>query len=758
MFFALGLWGAAAALFSAGEGCDALQLTVFAAGGLAFGVVGFVALAIMRNKKSAVLLTALGLALGASLGSLGAAQMHQVQEEFQGQTIDCAMELTGDASSGSFGYSAPVKVAAAGETFRARLTGLEEPLFCGQQLKGRFVFAAPSEKSQGFYWQNGFALRATAKEFGQMEGPMPLSLFRGLRQRAIEGIEASGASQSAILAALACGYKGAIVEEGIYDNFKWSGTAHLVAVSGAHLSLVAFAIEFIAKRAGVGRRGRTVLLCLFVAAYVLFSGVPISAIRAAFMVVCALLGAMAKRRSASLNALAICIILFIVLDPACALSVSFALSAGSTLGILLFSQKIASWFSFLPERCQDWLVAPVALTLASQLATLPLSCALFSQLSTVALPCNIIASPLFAPSCIAALVSALAVAVSPAFGAVAQLASLVCSPLRWTVDLAASLPYACISVEAGVVQALAVSLALSTLLYCGWRKASGKVAAVATGMAAVAVVFAVVVVPLFAPPQLVMLDVGQGDALLVTSKGRNVLVDTGEEDEMLLAALARHNVRHLDAVVVTHSDRDHYRSLAALRPYVAVDAVYAHEGVLACGCENCEAFLQCAQESGLAVQGISAGSTLAVGEVTLRVAGPISFSAKGGNDDSLCLLGEVPRENGGAWRFLLTGDAESRMVSQAMAAVEVEDLDIIKVGHHGSKDAVSESLLSHLTPSAALISVGEGNSYGHPHDSTLQLLEAASAKVLRTDSSGDVTAAFLPAAIEITLQKSSEDL
>ena len=98
------------------------------------------------------------------------------------------------------------------------------------------------------------------------------------------------------------------------------------------------------------------------------------------------------------------------------------------------------------------------------------------------------------------------------------------------------------------------------------------------------------------------------------------------------------------------------------------------------------------------------------------------------------------------------------MVSQAMAAVEVEDLDIIKVGHHGSKDAVSESLLSHLTPSAALISVGEGNSYGHPHDSTLQLLEAASAKVLRTDSSGDVTAAFLPAAIEITLQKSSEDL
>ena len=147
-----------------------------------------------------------------------------------------------------------------------------------------------------------------------------------------------------------------------------------------------------------------------------------------------------------------------------------------------------------------------------------------------------------------------------------------------------------------------------------------------------------------------------------------------------------------------------------------------------------------------------------MGEVTLRVAGPVSFSAKGGNDDSLCLMGEVPRENGAAWRFLLTGDAESQMVAQAMAAAEVEDLDIVKVGHHGSKDAVSESLLNRLTPSAAFISVGADNSYGHPHDSTLQLLEAASAEVLRTDIFGDVTAAFLPAAIEISLQKPPEDL
>lgn len=749
LLMALGLWAAAAAAFSAGQETAPPLAPPFAAG-TALAVSAVVFAAKFRRMWPWALV---GAGLGLMLGCAGAVQVHGAADWLDGETVACEVELLGDATEGGYGYSAPAAATVEGRTVKVRLTGLEEPVFCGQRLCGRFSFARPSPAAAAFYWQNGFALRALADDFQPSEAPAPKGWLMALRQRAIEGISGSSAPGASLIATLACGWRPGIAAEGAYDQFKWSGTAHLVAVSGAHLALVAFAVEALAKRARLGRKARTALLCLLVAVYVLFAGMPVSALRSAFMVVAALLAALAKRRGASLNALGICVLAFVALEPSCALSVSFALSAGSTLGILLFSQKIASWFWFVPERFSEVLVAPVALTLSSQIATLSLGCALFSQFSTVALPCNVLAAPLFAPAVMGSLACAVAVALAPAAAPLCWLAAAACAPLRWLVGLFSAVPGACVAVDVAVVPALALSLCLAAILYGCWRWVTGRVALAAAAGASLAVGAVLFALPLFTPPQLAMLDVGQGDALLVASRGRNVLVDTGQEDRMLLAALARHNVRHLDAVVVTHSDRDHYGSLPALHPYVAVEAVYAHEGVLACPCENCGLFREAAQQLGCEVRGLKAGDAMQVGDVTLEVVGPLEFASSGGNDDSLCLLGTAPARRADGWRFLLTGDAEAQPLAKALAAFDVGNLDLVKVGHHGSKNALSAPILEATAPEVGLISVGEGNSYGHPHPSTLQLLEEAGAQVLRTDVCGDVTASFSPQRIELRIQQ-----
>lgn len=750
---ALGLWAAAAWAFSEGRGACAERDVLVLAAAL-FATVAAIALLLRgRCRLRPFAWMALGIGLGLMLGTIGAAQMRASADELSDSVRSCSVELLGDASEGSYGYSAPARATVEGRSVKVRLTGLEEPLYCGQRLEGAFSFAVPSEEAASFYWQNGFALRIAAKDFRLQEVPFPRGALMALRQKAVEGLKASGAPGAPLLAALACGYRPGIVADGAYDQFKWSGTAHLVAVSGAHLALVVFVLEALAKCTGLGRKGRTAALCLLVGAYVAFSGMPVSALRSAFMVVSALFGALAKRRGASLNALALCIALFVAVEPACALSVSFALSAGSTLGILLFSGKVASWFSFVPERFSEVLVAPVALTLSSQLATLPLSCALFSQLSLVALPCNVLAAPLFAPAVLCALASACLVAISPALGPVCWAASLTSAPLRWVVALFSSIPGACVSVEVPVVPALAASVVLMALLYWQWKRATGAAALLSALGAGVALLVTLAMAPLLSAPQLVMLDVGQGDALAVTSRGRAVLVDAGEEDEMLLSALARHNIRHLDAVVVTHSDKDHYGSLPALHPYVTVDAVYAYEGIRSCECENCDQFRMAVGQLGCDLRGLSAGDVMQVGEVRLAVAGPERLSDKGGNDDSLCIVGTVAANGRAPWTFLLTGDAEQEPVGRAVRAARLGAIDVVKVGHHGSQGALSPQLLEALSPSVALISVGEDNSYGHPHASTLQLLEQASVPVFRTDLSGDVTASFAPSGIEVRVQR-----
>ena len=237
-----------------------------------------------------------------------------------------------------------------------------------------------------------------------------------------------------------------------------------------------------------------------------------------------------------------------------------------------------------------------------------------------------------------------------------------------------------------------------------------------------------------------MLDVGQGDAILVESRaGGRMLVDGGPDPERLLLELDARIPpwdRRIDLVVLTHPHEDHVAGLVRVLERYRVGRVF-EPGMHGPG-PGWDAWDE-ALRRGPPRATLAAGARLRLDEVTLTVLWPEpgvpvepASTGRGINDTSIVLLGEA---NGR--RFLLTGDAEED-VDPRLLARGLPRIDVLKVAHHGSATATSAALLDATRPGVALVSVGTGNDYGHPAPTTLARLRDVGARLYRTDLHGTV--------------------
>ena len=239
------------------------------------------------------------------------------------------------------------------------------------------------------------------------------------------------------------------------------------------------------------------------------------------------------------------------------------------------------------------------------------------------------------------------------------------------------------------------------------------------------------------PPQegemsLIVLDVGQGDSLLLHSEGQWALVDAGTADsaETILQALDSYGAQSLTLAVATHPHADHIGSMAEV-----LDA-YPPEVFWMPDAENTSAtyenMLDAVERSGAEAILASTGDCFTLGSMEITVLSPAPGADVGDelNNASLVLLCE-----GAGVRFLLTGDAEAPM-EEIMLQNGLPQVDVLKVGHHGSSTSSSAAFIQALQPRYAAISCGVGNSYGHPDTQTLETLDSVGAQVLRTDTQG----------------------
>jgi competence protein ComEC len=698
---------------------------------------------------------------------------------------------------------AVLEVAGAGRT-KVRVfwdDGQDVPAL-GTQLVARVTYR-PLEPTQAFLHQKGVFGSVTLEGRQDRGFPRsPLGLVHGFREHNRRLIAAYEGEGSALLRGVLLGDTTALDAAEADRAFKVTGLSHLIAVSGSHLVVIALLILWILRRLGARRSVEAVLVSLLLVGYVLLTGLQPSAIRACVMTLIASLAGFVGRRGHAPSALAAAAAGMVLLYPPTAFSVGFWLSVYAVFGLTLFSPLVAGYLKCLvgpragregaagpgpqaatgaPRRLERWLARalprrlarvlrhrtgtglwrrtpprlgrmagralgePLALTVTAQAATLPLTAPLFATISVVSPFANLLVTPFVTVLVAGGIVVLCAMPLLGPLGPV--LLAALCAIAELSIGLAsrcAQLPYACLPVSVGLVAANVCALLGAVLLYRLWPQPSARRSRIALGSLALVALLLFSAGFLPVRPQMVMLDVGQGDALLIREGRRNILIDTGPSDAALLRALARQRVGRLDAVVVTHLDTDHCGALDALSGTVPVGQVYFAAGLPEA--QASDEAVQVAQrlcgEEGLGE--LAWGDVLDLGGIGLTVLWPERPAREGGNEESVCLALGFDSDGDGRTevRALLTGDAESPQLDPLLARAADARFDVLKVGHHGSKGAVSAAQLERMGCRLALISVGEDNRYNHPTPETLSLLEQSGAAVYRTDLNGDIVLWF----------------
>ncbi len=410
-------------------------------------------------------------------------------------------------------------------------------------------------------------------------------------------------------------------------------------------------------------------------------------------------------------------------------------SALSVLFLLVFGRYVAYVLSLL--RIPSIVAEPLALTLVAQWATLPLTIPIFGEMSLIAPVANLLVGPLMSALLVVGL-PLVPLALVPGFEVLLTIPDVLAQLSLFAAQTLGRVPYASLGIEAGGALAVVV-YGLSVLLYLMWWQCSRRVL---VGLLAAATLIGgqhVVRWAFFAPASVVVLDVGQADAILIREGGRTVLVDAGVDEEVV-AALARNHVFRLDAVVITHWDRDHWGGLPDVLDHVPVDRLIVAEGAAA---SLPDELLDASPH----IEELSDGDCLRVGAFTCEMVWPTEPVGGEENGDSLCLALSY-KNDGATLDMLLTGDTEC--VELAHYADVVGDIDVLKVGHHGSAVSVDQEMLAILKPELAVASAGEGHTNGHPDPACERVEKEAGAMFLCTKDVGDVS--MLPRSGGITVE------
>lgn len=241
-----------------------------------------------------------------------------------------------------------------------------------------------------------------------------------------------------------------------------------------------------------------------------------------------------------------------------------------------------------------------------------------------------------------------------------------------------------------------------------------------------------------------MLDVGQGDAILIETGEQTVLIDTSDLDERdkLRAELKENGVTKLDKVILTHPHADHIGGMDVLLKDFKVGEVY--DNGMASTSQIYIRYMKELKAQNISRKGLVAGDTLDLGGgASFKVLFPTQALVKEGkakgykhdpNNESV--VGELVLGN---FKMMFTGDAESPVEKEIVDAGGDLKCQVLKSGHHGSKTSSSEAWLKAVSPEVALISCGAGNDYGHPHDVTMKRYRKYKLAIYETDKNGMIT-------------------
>jgi competence protein ComEC len=529
---------------------------------------------------------------------------------------------------------------------------------------------------------------------------------------------------------------------------------HITAVSGGHFAVLSVSVLALTAALGLPGWARAGVTAAAMGGFVLLVHPDPSVVRAAGMGAVAILGMVLGRPSRAVPGLCSVVVTLLVVDPWLARSYGFVLSVLATAAIAVLAPVVVGWLDVLPR----WLAVAVAVPVAAQAVCGPVLVLLDPSVSVYAVPANLLAAPALLPATVLGVGAAV---VAPAWPAVATtLAQGAGGAVWWIATVArtcAGLPGARHDWPSGPIGAVALLLATAAVLAIlpALRRWGGR-----AGVVVLVVGTAVALVgghagPQVWPPrdwQLVVCDVGQGDALVMRSgPGSAVVVDVGPDGPAADTCLDRLGITHIDLLVLTHHHADHVGGLEPVLTGRAVDRALVSPLDEPAGEARRTLALLAAADIPVEVGSVDGPHPSgAAGEVAWTALSPVASLVRPDqiNDASIVLLLQAP-----GLTVLALGDAEpaaqERLAALLARSPPAWRVDVVKVAHHGSASQ-SERLISLLAPPLAVISVGADNDYGHPASATVDAYRAVGSTVLTTSGCGPVAVTRTASGLEVS--------
>lgn len=518
-------------------------------------------------------------------------------------------------------------------------------------------------------------------------------------------------------------------------DFRTTGLSHLVAVSGQNVAMVLVVVALMLRLLGAGRRVSVVTMCAATLAFCAVTRFEPSVMRAGAMTTIGLTGLAIGARKDALTMLAAATVALLVVDPFLAFEPGMQLSVLATVGILVLAPRIRE---LLPD---GRLATVAAITLGAQLAVAPLIALTFRSMSVIAIASNIVVLPGVALATVIGLVAGSLGAIWSPLGALAILAVPATMWMRWTAHVMAALPLASIATP-GRGGALAFALLLTVFVIALARRRTDRGgAALPVGLALALIVTAGGVWaralddPALRGLVVTMLDVGQGDAILIRQGAHAMLIDGGPEPATLLRHLAAVGVRRLDLVVMSHPHADHVDGLLPIAEGFPV--ARALDPWFEDDLPTYQTFKAALARRRIPRDRAIAGTTYRLGNATIEVLWPGPEPMEGTpadiNNNSIVL-----RATYGSDAVLLSGEVQEEAQEELLKRPNALRAKVVKVSHHGSARMLPEFYAA-TRAGIALIPVGS-NTFGHPAPATLVALRGM--RIGRSDRNGMVSVAL----------------
>ncbi|MBC1986857.1 DNA internalization-related competence protein ComEC/Rec2 [Listeria sp. FSL L7-0478] len=593
-----------------------------------------------------------------------------------------------------------------------------------------------------------YVLEASSLSISEKVSPSILMRIQNIRLQTIAYISENISPKiNPYFLALITGEKNGFSPE-MYETYQQMGVVHLLAISGLHVNLLIGAIYFLLLKFSITRERAIICLLAFLPFYVIFTGANPPVIRAATMTALLLLSEKYATKWSSFSVICLSFILFFLLQPYVIYEVGFQLSYAVSFGIILSSRQILT-------RQQNTFTKSLAISFVSTIMSSVVMMYHFYSFSWVGIFFNLLYVPIFTiiilPGCITVFLLSMCSQ---------SLATIPESVLVFLIQLIesftnvfAKIPHQTIVTGRPNTVILVLIIVTILLFFYQWQKNKFP--------RRIFIIFCLLCYfsSFNVSGKVSFVDVGQGDSILIQlpyNKG-NYLIDTGgqlpfeKEDwakkrkpftiggSTLTPVLKSKGISSLDKVIITHSDADHMEGLDDLAKNISI-----RELIFAQGAEN-KAIMKEALDAMPKVKQtiILAGANWQVGESRFECLYPTQAGV-GGNDDSIVLKAILDNK---VWLFTgdLEANGEQKLLDQPMK------VDILKVGHHGSKTSTSKEFIEQVQPTFAIISCGVENRFGHPHAETLNTLEEAETTILRTDLQGEIIYTF-GKGFEVTLK------